>query len=271
MVTTKVRINGGDFLCHVAGEGPGLVFIHGEIHGPEYFEHQLSAFARTHRCVAYARRGHAGTGEVPGGWSLDSQTDDLEGIVRHFGLERPALVAVAFGATIAANYAIRHPSGVRAMAIVAWSELHEATQYLERWEKASRTVVEILERDGRDALVDYLMREGGRSIYYVIPTDSPVREACVRMFAGHPIELYRTGMLAFARSVPDLVPRFERLALPVLGLCGALDPFPDQPQVLARMPGFREHPPIAGACRFVQWEKPAEFNRILATFLESVA
>ena len=68
--------------------------------------------------------------------------------------------------------------------------------------------------------------------YYVIPTASPIREACVRMFGGQPIELYRRGMLEFARSVPDLVPRFKQLTLPVLGVCGALDPFPDQPEAL---------------------------------------
>ena len=129
--------------------------------------------------------------------------------------------------------------------------------------------IEILERDGRDALIEYLMREGGRSIYYVIPTDSPIRAECVRMFGSHPVELYRTGMLEFARSVPDLVPAFKALELPVLGLCGALDPFPDDPSVLAGMRNFRELAPIPGACRFVHWEHPAVFNRILEEFLAS--
>ena len=151
--------------------------------------------------------------------------------------------------------------------LVAWSELHDAPKYLDRWELASRRVVAILERDGRKALIDFLRREGGRSLYYVIPLDSPIREACVRMFASHPLEHYRSGMLEFARSVPDLVTPFRGLTIPVRGICGANDPFPDEPAVLDGMPYFHELPSIPGAGRFVHWEQPARFNSLLTEFL----
>ena len=81
------------------------------------------------------------------------------------------------------------------------------------------------------------------------------------MFASHPIEEYRRGMLEFGSSVPDLVPAFRELDLPVLGLCGADDPYPDKPEVLAGMKGFREAPSIAGAGRFVHWERPQRVQR----------
>ena len=68
-------------------------------------------------------------------------------------------------------------------------------------------------------------------------------------------------------SVPDLIKPFSAVAVPVLGVCGELDPFPDKPALLAGMPNFHEVPPIPGAGRFVQWEKPAEFNAILRDFL----
>ena len=74
-------------------------------------------------------------------------------------------------------------------------------------------------------------------------------------------------MLDFARSVPDLVPRFLGLNTPVLGVCGANDPFPDQPAVLAGMANFREAPMIPNAGRFMHWEQPEAFNALLADFL----
>ena len=262
-----VRANGWDFQCEISGQGPDLVFIHGEIHGLGYWEHQVAEFSRDYRCLAYNRRGHAGTGAPDFGYSLENQTRDLEALVSHFGIRDPVIVAVAFGATIAANYAIRHPGEVAGIAMVAWSELHEANKYFDRWVRASETVVRILENEGRDALIDYLMAEGGRSLYMVIPTDSPIREKCVRLFAAHPVEEYRRGMLEFATSVPDLIALFSKLTLPVLGVCGELDPFPDQPEVLAGMKGFREAPKLPGAGRFIQWERPAEFNRLLREFL----
>jgi pimeloyl-ACP methyl ester carboxylesterase len=78
-------------------------------------------------------------------------------------------------------------------------------------------------------------------------------------------------MLEFGSSVPDLVPAFRQLDLPVLGICGANDPYPDKPEVLAGMKNFREAPSIPGAGRFVHWERPQEFNAAVRTFLRTLA
>ena len=150
--------------------------------------------------------------------------------------------------------------------MVAWSELHDARLYFDRWLKANEQVVKVLENYGRQALLDYLRKEGGRSIYMVIPLDSPIREDCIQMFGSHPLKEYRQGMLEFATSVPDLTDKLCDLQTPVLGVCGELDPFPDNPSILERMPNFREAKPIAGAGRFVQWEKPDEFNLLVREF-----
>ena len=264
---TMVQANGWTFDCEIVGEGPDLVFIHGEIHGTEYWEHQIAEFSKDHRCLVYYRRGHARTGAPGGGYALENQTRDLEALIAHFNISRPVMVAVAFGTTIVADYAIRHPDGVRGIVLVAWSELHEAKLYLDRWRQASVTVARILESDGREALVEFLRREGGRSIYLVIPVDSPIREPCIQMFANHPPEEYRRGMLEFATSVPEMIEPFSELEVPALGICGDRDPFPDKPELLAAMRNFREAPPIAGASRFVQWEKPDAFNAVVREFL----
>lgn len=265
-----VRANGWDFDCDIVGDGPDLIFVHGEIHGTEYWEHQIAEFSKDHRCLVYHRRGHGPTGAPGSGYSLESQRKDLEALIAHFDLSDPVMIAVAFGTTIVADYAIRHPRDVRGIVLVAWSELHEAKLYFDRWVTASERVAEILKSEGRDALVEYLRREGGHSIYMVIPLEPPLREPCIQMFARHPLEEYERGMLEFATSVPDLIAPFSALQVPVLGVCGALDPFPDKPEMLAEMPNFREVPPIPGASRFVQWEKPDEFNGIVRDFLSGV-
>lgn len=264
-----VIANDCSFLYELEGQGQDLVFIHGEIHGLEYWEHQLPEFSRDHRCLAYNRREHVGTAAKEYGFSLTNQTRDLAALLDRFGMRRPVIVAVAFGTTIAANYAIQHPDRVKALVIVAWSEMHNAPLYFGRWETYSEKVAQVLEREGREALIEFLRREGGKTIYRVIPVDSPVREQCIRMFAAHPLEQYRRGMLEFARSVPNLVPQFRQVKVPVLGVCGANDPYPDQPEVLAGMANFAETKPIAGAGRFVRWERPAEFNRLVRDFLRS--
>jgi pimeloyl-ACP methyl ester carboxylesterase len=86
--------------------------------------------------------------------------------------------------------------------------------------------------------------------------------------ASHPAEEYRRGMLEMAASVPRLIAHFSRLDIPVLGVCGADDPFPDEPQQLAAMKTFREAAPIPGGGRFVHWQQPQAFNRLLRDFIE---
>jgi pimeloyl-ACP methyl ester carboxylesterase len=265
-----VRANGCDFYCQLEGRGQDVVFIHGEIHSLEYWEHQFADFARDHRCLAYNRRGHAKTELTNYGFSLVNQTRDLAQLIDHFGMERPVIVAVAFGTTIAASYAIQNPGRLKGLALAAWSEMHDAMQYFERWEKYNARAAAVLESGGRDALIALLREEGGKTIYRVIPVDSPVRDKAIAMFASHPLEEYRRGMLEFGSSVPDLVPAFRALDLPVLGVCGANDPYPDRPEVLAAMKNFREASPIAGAGRFVHWERPREFNATVRDFLRTL-
>ena len=262
-----VHVNGWSFDCEISGEGPDLVFIHGEIHGTEYWEHQIAEFSRDHRCLVYHRRGHGRTGAPGRGYELESQRRDLEALVAHFGIVDPVIIAVAFGTAIAADFALANPDGVRGIFMIAWSELHEARKYLDRWKAANGEVVRILKSGGRGQLIDYLRREAGRTLYLVVPLDSPLREPCIQMFARHPVEEYERGMLEFAESVPDLVTPFAGLDIPVRGICGSNDPFPDRPETLAGMAGFRELPPIPGASRFVQWERPEEFNAALRGFL----
>jgi 3-oxoadipate enol-lactonase len=266
-----IQANGCDFYCDLQGQGPGLIFIHDEIHGLEYWEHQIPEFARDHRCFAYNRRGHAKTQLASYGFSLVNQTRDLAQLIDHLAVERPVIVAVAFGTTIAANYAIQYPGRLKGLVLAAWSELHDAMQYFHRWVKYNERAAEVLETKGREALISLLREEGGKTIYGVIPVDSVVREKVIQMFASHPLEEYRRGMLEFGSSVPDLVPAFRALDLPVLGLCGANDPYPDKPEVLAGMKHFREAPSIPGAGRFVHWERPREFNAAVREFLQTLA
>jgi pimeloyl-ACP methyl ester carboxylesterase len=93
----------------------------------------------------------------------------------------------------------------------------------------------------------------------------------IQLFSSHPLGEYARGMLEFGLSVPDLVPAFRKLEIPVLGLCGADDPYPDRPDVLKGMKRFEEAPSIPGAGRFAHWEKPAEFNAAVRDFLQRVA
>ncbi|NYT69207.1 alpha/beta fold hydrolase [Pusillimonas noertemannii] len=268
----SIKVNNCNFEYELAGKGRDIVFIHGEIHGMQYWEHQIKEFSRDFRCLTYNRRGHKGTEWTDYGFSLVNQAKDLEALIKELGIERPVIVALAFGTTVAVQYAIDNPDKVAGMVLGAWSELHDAPRYMEVWRAASERVAPVLEHEGREAMIDLLRREGGHNIYRVIPKqEGPFREKVIQMMASHPLEHYKRGMLEFGHSVPNLVPRFSQLDIPVLGLCGADDPYLDCPETLANMKNFKEAPSIPGAARYVNWQKPDEFNAAVRPFIEGCA
>ena len=113
-----IEANGCNFYYELQGQGPDIVFIHGEIHGSEYWEYQIPEFSREYRCLTYNRRGHYGTELTNFGYSLVNQTRDLAALIEKLGLRRPVIIGVAFGTAIAANYAIHE--AIIAMADNRW-------------------------------------------------------------------------------------------------------------------------------------------------------
>ncbi len=75
-------------------------------------------------------------------------------------------------------------------------------QYFHRWKKYNEEATQVLQTRGRDAFISLLRADAGKRIYKVIPVDSTVREKSIQLFASHPIEEYRRGMLEFGSSVP---------------------------------------------------------------------
>ena len=105
----------------------------------------------------------------------------MEGLIESFDIQNPILISLAFGTTIAADYAIHHPEKVKGLVLVAWSELHDARLYFDRWLAASEKVAKILEKRGRQALLEYLRQEGGKTVYMVIPPNEPFREKSIQL------------------------------------------------------------------------------------------
>src|SRR6476659_4411863 len=64
------HVNDCNFYYEVKGNGPDVVFIHGEDHGIEMFEPQVAHLSPHYRCVTYYRRGHGRTQLTPYGYSL---------------------------------------------------------------------------------------------------------------------------------------------------------------------------------------------------------
>jgi len=117
------HVNNCNFYYEVKGNGPDVVFIHGEDHGIEMFEPQVAHLSPHYRCVTYYRRGHGRSQLTPYGYSLRNQILDLALLLENLEIDRAVLLGVAMATTIAASYALEHPGRVRGLVLASWYEL----------------------------------------------------------------------------------------------------------------------------------------------------
>lgn len=266
------HVNNCNFYYEVNGIGPNVVFIHGEDHGIEMFEQQLAHLSSEYRCMTYYRRGHGRSQLTPYGYSLRNQTLDLAMLLDLLKIEQAVLVAVAMATTIAVSYALDHPERVRGLALASWYELDGYPLMEERRrQKHAMTFAdlhmkefEVARQGGQRSLSDR-MRQEGDAWLPILPTQPETRERAIRMMASHSPEHYIKAA-EFYTSMPNLVPRLNEIACPVLGICGEEDPSPDQPDLLAGLAEFHQIW-IPGARRFTTLEAPSAFNAALASFL----
>ncbi len=97
------------------GRGQAIVVLHG---GPD-FDHayllpDLDKLAATYRLIYYDQRGRGRSADNirPEDVTIASDVDDLDRVREHFQLGAPALLGHSWGAVLALEYALRHPTRV---------------------------------------------------------------------------------------------------------------------------------------------------------------
>lgn len=268
------HVNNCNLTYERRGSGPCVIFIHGESHGIEMFADQLPHFSKRYDCIAYYRRGHGKSESALYGYSLWNQTQDLACLLDHLNIQQAVIIAVAMSTTIASTYTLLHPERVRALVLASWYELDGYPELEKRRKKHPISFAElhlmmgrILVSEGRAALVEFLEREHER-YFPIFPRDKAVRLEVAKMFASHPPEHY-VQSAEFYTSIPNITSQMGAVTCPVLGISGDDDPSPDRPELLARLPNFRQTW-IGGARRFTMMEQPEAFNREVDKFLASL-
>ncbi|TMR89853.1 alpha/beta hydrolase [Nonomuraea basaltis] len=89
------------------GDGPAVLLLHGLGGTLEAWDTLAPLLARKHRVVAVDLRGHGLSGDGP--WEWDAVLGDLEAVVKHFRLDRPAIVGHSLGGMLALMWARNHP------------------------------------------------------------------------------------------------------------------------------------------------------------------
>ncbi|WP_235885132.1 alpha/beta fold hydrolase [Bradyrhizobium frederickii] len=101
----------------VAGDGETVVFLHANVCDRRMWRAQFDRMSATHKVVAYDRRGFGETRAEPEDFSALA---DLVAVLEATAGGQPAiLVGCSLGGRIALDAAVRHPSRVRALVLIA--------------------------------------------------------------------------------------------------------------------------------------------------------
>jgi proline iminopeptidase len=112
---TRIPVGATSLYGRAIGQGPPVIVLHG---GPD-FDHgyllpDLDRLADTFRLIYYDQRGRGRSAEGvrPEDVTLASDVEDIDRVRQHFRLDAPALLGHSWGAVLALEYALRHPTRV---------------------------------------------------------------------------------------------------------------------------------------------------------------
>jgi proline iminopeptidase len=112
---SRIKVDNTSLYVRVVGKGPPVIVLHG---GPD-FDHsyllpELDRLSDQFRLIYYDQRGRGKSAENvnPNDVTLLSDLDDLDRVRQHFGLKSAVLLGHSWGAVLALEYALRHPTRV---------------------------------------------------------------------------------------------------------------------------------------------------------------
>lgn len=112
---SRIPVDGASLYTRVVGEGRPVIVLHG---GPD-FDHryllpELDRFRDRFRLVYFDQRGRGLSAENvrPEDVTLASELDDIDRVRKHYSLDAPVMLGHSWGAVLALEYALRHPTRV---------------------------------------------------------------------------------------------------------------------------------------------------------------
>jgi len=249
-----------------AGEGPPVLLVHAGICDARMWDPQWETFPAAHRTIRCDLRGYGRTPLPPEPFCHGA---DLVELIEGLGGGPVALVGASFGALMCLDVAVARPELVSRL-VLTGSPLagHEWSAPIQEYFAAEE---DALEDEDLDLAVELNLRTW---------VDGPGREP-----EGVPAELRRRvgemQRLAFEHQLPvwelaeeellteDLAERWSEVAAPTLVLHGDGD-VADIGLIADRLASGIEGArgeTIAGAAHLPSLERPAEFDRLVLSFL----
>ena len=242
-----------------AGPAP-LVFLHGLGGDHTMWQYQVPVFCAHFPTITIDLRGHGESTRLDRDFGIADMALDVVRLLRTLGVERAHLVGLSLGGMVVQQFALDYPLATASLVLADTlcgtpsgfdGVMRDALRFIE--ENTMATVAQARITNAFSAAVDPVMRD------YMID----------RVAHNDKTAYVRAARSAFGFSICD---RLAEIAVPTLVVVGEEDrvtPPLLSEEIAARIPGARLAR-IAGAGHISNIEKPAEFNRVVHNFLDSV-
>jgi pimeloyl-ACP methyl ester carboxylesterase len=239
-----------------SGAGPTIVFVHGWTCDSSSWSGQVPFFANEYRAITVDLPGH-GRSESPanGKLSMDLFARAVEAVRAESGADRIVLVGHSMGAPVIREYTHLYPQRVAGLVAVDGPLDIRAFAELPPGFPPPLTGAE-----GRTA------REGMIRSMFIPETPPALQEKILAMMLGAP---EATAIGAMNAMFDPALQRTEVIDAPALSIYAGTANVPDAATTKQLYPQH-EATQFAGTGHFLMMEKPDEFNRVLAAFLDQI-
>ena len=257
----EVTANGLKIHYRDVGDGFPIVFLHGFTGNTRNWALTVPSLRDRFRCVSIDHPGHGQSGKPTDTafYALPNMAAFAYAAIREIGIEECYIVGHSMGGMISQHVILDHPELVRALILVdtAAAPVNGFESWNEKLRQTART-------EGIEAAFDLRSKNDPRA------ADPAFLRLWREQFLMTSVEAYIGGSLAMRDREP-LLDRLASLTVPALIVCGENDELFLEPsrELQAAIPGS-DLVIIAGAGHGPAIETPAEFNRTLSGFLDSV-
>jgi pimeloyl-ACP methyl ester carboxylesterase len=264
----QAQVSGLRIAYRQAGEGPPIVLLHGGAEDSRSWMRQLDGLADEFTVLAWDAPGCGESTDVPESWRLPEFADALAEWLGAVNVERPHLLGLSWGSSVALEFYRRHPavpaSLILASAYAGWAGSLPPEEVAAR--HASILAVADLPREE--------LLKGWPGVLSGAASPALVDEV-LSIAADNSGRAHPGGYRALAHSMAeaDLRAVLPSIRVPVLLLYGELDersPLSVAEDLRARIPGA-ELVVIPGVGHLANVEAPGEFNAHVRRFVRTMA
>lgn len=250
----------------IVGRGEPIVFLHARVADRRMWDHQIRTIGATHQAIAYDRRGF---GETVARTEDHSSVDDLITVLESVTDGCPAiLVACSQGGGIALDAALRYPSSVRGLALIAPNVA--GAPKVTHPALIEDLVARLAQAESSNDI------EKAIEIRTTLWLDGPLQSA--GRVTGEVRKLfYEMNSAALGLTpagantdVPIAYGRLAELSVPTLVMCGNLDlsGIQERSRYLASNVSCGAFYEVSGTAHLPSLERPQEVTSVIADFID---